>query len=381
MQVKEKFNEIFSGDADTILVKAPGRVNLIGEHIDYQGGNVLPIAVDKYIWSYGRKKNNGKIKIYSVNYKESCEILVSKISYQKEKHWANYVLGVIEEFRKLHFEISGLEIAVGGDIPVGSGLSSSAAVEISVATLIQKIFHFNLSPVEIIKLARRAENEFVGVNCGIMDQFSSYLCKKEYALLLNCKSLSYQYIPLNLGEYNIFLVDTKKERALSSSSYNERFNQVKRVLEIIQNKYPGVEYLAEVREEKLKEFKNRIDAVSYKRTLHIIKENKRVLKFAELLKKGESKKLGNLLYQSHESLKNLYEVSCEELDFIVDFCRDFSGIAGARLTGAGFGGCCLVLIKNEKIDEFIEKLSPAYNEKFHRLPAFYKINSTNGSFL
>jgi len=361
------------------LVKAPARVNLIGEHTDYQLGYVLPFAIDRYIWVIGDKRKDKKIKIYSVNYKQFFQTSLSEISYQKNFLWVNYILGIIKEFLKLDINLSGMEIKVEGNIPIGSGLSSSAALEISIAAFINKIFEVNLSPIEIIKLAKRAENEFIGVKCGIMDQFSSYLSKENHAILLNCKTLQYEYIPLYLKDYQILLVDTKKERKLSSSFYNERVKQVEKALQIIKKEINNVEFLCDITLTQLRNFKKKMDNICYKRALHIVEENKRVLDVSRFLKNGEVEKIGNLIYASHESLKNLYQVSCEELDFIVDFCKNFKEVLGARLTGAGFGGCCIVLIKKFFVKEFKKELASVYNKKFPALLEFYEVKSVNGS--
>ncbi|MCD6407640.1 galactokinase, partial [bacterium] len=313
------------------------------------------------------------------NYSDYLEVSIKEITYQKEKQWANYVLGVIKEFINKGFKIEGIEIVFGGDVPSGSGLSSSAAVEISISSLIMKIFDIELSPIEVIKLSRKAENEFVGVNCGIMDQFSSYLSKENHALLLDCKTLNYRYIPLNLSNYKILLVDTKKERKLSSSVYNKRVEEVKISVEIIRKEIE-IEYLSDINRKTLEKFREKLPPVSYLRALHIVEENERVEKSSEFLKKGEIEEFGKLLFSSHESLRNLYEVSCEELDFIVDFSKEFDGVAGARLTGAGFGGCAIVIIKKEMVENFIQKLIPIYEQKFLKKPEIYKVKSVNGPY-
>ena len=375
-EIKRKYSEIF-GEEPEITVRAPGRVNLIGEHVDYQGGYVFPIAIDKYIYFAGKKRSDGIIKIYSYNYRQIYETEIGNITYTEEFPWANYLLGV---FKFSGERISGANIVFGGNIPVGSGLSSSAAVEIATASFIQKLTGKIFEPLRVIEIAKRAENEFVGVPCGIMDQFSSYLCKKNYGLLLNCKTLDYQYIPLNLGNYKILLVDTKKERKLVSSEYNKRVESVNNVLEVIKKKKKDVELLVDVSKDMLEKIKGEIDELSFKRALHIIEENGRVLKSVEFLKNGDIESFGNLLYKSHESLKNLYEVSCEELDLIVDFSKNYKGAIGARLTGAGFGGCAIVIIDKDRIDNFENELKKEYRNYFGKQPEFYRVNSVNGAY-
>ncbi len=376
-KIKRKFIEIF-GDGDIFNIKSPGRVNLIGEHTDYQGGYVLPIAINKYIYFCGRKRKDKKIKIYSFNYDDYLEVDIPDIKFNKEKKWANYIFGVIKEFEKSKIDISGFEVAYGGNIPVGSGLSSSASVEIGTISLLMKTFNIKIPDIQVINIARCAENNFVGVNCGIMDQFIIYLGKKDNAIFLNCNNLNYSYVPFKTGEYQLLLVDTKKERTLSNSVYNERVKEVGEVVNIIK-KFVDIDNLGQISPEILEKYKSLIGQTEYMRSKHIVEENERVKKSVELLKNGEIEKFGELLYSSHKSLKELYNVSCNELDFIVDFSKNFEGVAGSRLTGAGLGGCCIVLIKKIIIEEFKEKLESAYFEKFKLKPAFYDVLAVDGA--
>jgi galactokinase len=376
-EIEQKFIEIFGGEPDFVSVTTPGRANLIGEHIDYQGGYVLPIAVNRFIYSFGRKRTDNKILLFSYNYNGFFETTIENISYQNNKRWANYVLGVIQEFKKLGHSIPGMEIVFGGDVPVGSGLSSSAAVEISMAVLFQKLSGIEIEPVELIKLARRAENEFVGVNCGIMDQFSIYLSKKGRALLLNCNTFDYKYVPLPLKDCSFMLVDTKKGRSLSSSVYNKRVRSVEETLSIIKQ-YEEINFLTQVKD--ISVYKDRLSEENYKRARHIVEENTRVLTAVKNLENRKIEGFGRLMYESHNSLKNLYEVSCDELDFIVNFSKEFSGVKGARLTGAGMGGCCIVLIEKATIPKFTEQLSASYKKQFGIKPEFYEVEPVNGAF-
>ena len=377
--LKKKYQDIF-GKEPEILVRAPGRVNLIGEHTDYQGGYVFPIAVDRYIYCLGSRREDGKLEIYSFNYDQFVEADLKKIAYSHRFPWANYVFGVVKSLGEKGIEISGAEMLVGGDVPIGGGLSSSAALEISTATFLQKLSETTLTPLEVVKLAQKAENEFVGVSCGIMDQFSSYLCKKGHGLLLRCKDLEFQHVPLNLGKNIILLVDTKKERRLSASEYNERVKALKKVINTLKRKGMELEYLVDVRKEELLNLRGELDKVAFQRALHVVEENERVLKAVDNLREGKIDDFGNLLYQSHESLATLYEVSCEELDFIVDFSKNFEGVKGARLTGAGFGGCALVLLEEEAIEDFEKALRVKYSYRFGKTPEFYRVFSVNGAY-
>ncbi|MCM8830168.1 MAG: galactokinase [Candidatus Omnitrophica bacterium] len=374
-QIEKVFTEKFGG-GPFITITTPSRANLIGEHIDYQGGYVLPAGVDRFIFSCGRKRKDNRIKLLSFNYNQYFETDTENIIYQKKYKWANYILGVLAEYRKLGYDIPGIEIAIGGNIPVGSGLSSSAAVEISIAVLFQKITGIEIEPLELIKLARRAENEFVGVSCGIMDQFSIYLSKKDNALLINCKTLEYRYVPLLMDGLKFLLVDTKKERSLSSSVYNSRVASVKEAVGIIRQ-YRDIEFLTEI--DDITPYKDKLSEETYKRALHIVEENKRVLEAVSCLERNDFNGFGELMYQSHKSLKKLYEVSCEELDFIVGFAKNIDGVKGARLTGAGMGGCALVLLEESIISQFISELTPLYQKTFGINPEFYLFQPVDGA--
>ena len=374
-EIEKAFIEKF-GSGNFITITTPARANLIGEHIDYQGGYVLPIGVDRFIFTCGRERKDRSVKLFSFNYNQHFETTINEIEYQKEYHWANYILGVLAEFKKMGYNLPGMEIAIGGNIPVGSGLSSSAAVEVSIAVLFQKIAGIEIEPIEVIKLARRAENEFVGVACGIMDQFSIYLSKKDNALLLNCKTLDYKYVPLRMGSHKFLLVDTKKERSLSSSVYNERVHSVNEAVNIIK-KYEDIEFLTDVKD--IHSYRDKLPYETYKRALHIFEENHRVLESVQSLEKGDIDGFGELMYLSHESLKDLYEVSCEELDFIVGFSKNFKEVKGARLTGAGMGGCCLVLLETSFIPYFISELASLYQSAFGKKPGAYDIQPVDGA--
>jgi len=376
-EIKEKFFEIF-GKEKFERVKSPGRVNLIGDHTDYQGGFVLPIAIDRYIYFFGRKRDDSKIKIFSFNFNDYVETHLENIKFNSEKKWVNYIYGIVKEFENKGIELSGFEIAYGGNVPVGSGLSSSASVEIGTIALLMKIFSVKFSDIEVIKMGKSAENNFVGVNCGIMDQFIIYLGKKERAIFLNCNNLNYYYVPFKTSSYKLLLVDTKKKRELSSSVYNQRVKEVQEVVNVMKSDM-NINNLGEIYPEVLENYKQRLGEIEYRRGKHIVDENERVKKSVEFLKKGDIENFGDLLYQSHTSLKNLYQVSCDELDFIVDFSKNFKGIIGARLTGAGMGGCCIVLIKKDFVENFKNELSKNYYEKFGIKPSFYEVVAVDGA--
>jgi len=379
-QVRECFARTFGEEGNFVCVRAPGRVNLIGEHTDYQGGYVFPIAVDRFIYCCGRRRSDEQVRIHSMTYGHLFETHSrAQLTRREDMLWVNYVLGVMREFQRGR-ELPGFDLAVGGDVPVASGLSSSAALEIAAAVFLTTLLEVDMPPLEIIKLARRAENEFVGVNCGIMDQFSSYLCRKEHALLLNCDTLEYEHVPMRTGAYSFLLVDTLRERSLASSTYNRRVREVTEALDGIRRLHPDVRSLGEVNTSQLSVLQDAMAPVPMARAQHVVTENERVLKAVSCLQDGDMRRFGSLLYESHESLREKYEVSCEELDFIVDFAQSSAGVAGARLTGAGFGGCCLVLIRGDAIARFEKDLAPEYERTFRRRPRFYEVHSADGAF-
>jgi galactokinase len=346
-----------------LKVKAPGRVNLIGEHTDYNDGFVLPFAIDRYVEL--EIEESDKFCFYSNNLNEEVKLS----SLQKTNSWADYVVGVIKEIEKRGYKIQPVKIKVDSNIPIGAGLSSSAALEVASAYAISKYFGLNLSKIDIVKISREAEANFVGVNCGIMDQFASAFSKKDYAIFLDTMTLDFQFVPLNLKGYEIFVIDSNVKHELSSSEYNLRRQECESALEII-----GKDSFRNVTREDLK----LLNGTLLKRVQHILEENERVLKTVEVLKENEIKKIGEYLYQSHESLRYLYEVSCDETDFIVDFLKEKDGIIGARMVGGGFGGGVIVISKEGSFESIEKLLENEYYSRFSIRPTFYKLNSSDG---
>lgn len=372
--LKSEFRKSFGDDKGLLISLAPGRVNLIGEHTDYNDGFVLPITIDRAVYFGMRKRNDKNCFFYSINFKELSSWSLEKIDRKAGNHWSNYVRGVIKFLIEEGFEIGGVEGVIFGDVPIGSGLSSSAAIEISTAIGIQNLFELEIEPLKLILLSKRAENEFVGVQCGIMDQFVSRLGKKDNALFIDCRNLDYRNIPFRMDEYKILIVDTKIKRELASSAYNERRKECETAVEFFKKIDSSVRALRDVSFEMLNSKKDKLPENIFRRANHVISENRRVLEAIEFLREGKMKEFGSLLYESHKSLKENYEVSCEELDFIVEFSEK-SGAEGARLTGAGFGGSAIILLKRELTKDFIEKLSISYNKKFFYPPSIIPLES------
>jgi galactokinase len=376
--IKNKFFELFN--TRPLLVRSPGRINLIGEHTDYNNGFVLPAAINKEIILALATNNTNKCRLYSFDYNEFAEFDLSSFKPSKTG-WANYIMGVVDQLQKAGHEIKGFDCVFGGDIPIGAGLSSSAALECGAAFALSKLFKLEISRENIIHYAQKAEHEFAGVQCGIMDQFASTMGKERHAIRLDCRSLEHSYFPLNFQDYQVLLFDTQVKHSLASSEYNTRRQECEAGVAAVQEKYPQVKSLRDVNLKMLQEVKDNLDPVVYKRCLYIIEENERLLSGCSLLEKGDIAGFGAKMYGSHEGLSMQYEVSCPELDFLVDFTKDKEYVIGSRMMGGGFGGCTINLVAADKKEELIENISSAYKSKFGRELQPYEVLITDGSSL
>lgn len=361
----------FIGSENVVIIESPGRINIIGEHTDYNNGFVLPTAIDKKIrFKFKKNDNLHHCTVYSKNFETGFTIDLNSIK-RSENHWENYILGVIYEIQKITDKLEGFDCVLESDIPIGSGISSSAALECGFAFGLNELFNIKISKKTIIELSQRAEHNFVGTKCGIMDQFASVMSKKNHVILLDCKSLDYEYVPIKIEPYKLLLLNTNVSHSLASSEYNTRRMECEKGVEIIRKKYKNISSLRDVSIEMLNEFKMEMPSKVMNRCRYVVEENNRVLKAVEALKNNQLNILGDLMYKTHEGLKNLYEVSCPELDFLVDFSKDDKEIIGARMMGGGFGGCTLNIIHSEHIKDFIAKVSQAYLNKFNKkLTAF-----------
>ena len=346
-----------------MTVSSPGRVNIIGEHVDYNDGFVLPFAINKRTWV--KAKLSEKFVISSKGYGE-----MEFQELEKTGKWADYVIGVLNEMRSRGFDIPPVEIDIWSDIPPGMGLSSSAALETSVALAVSKLLELGIDRSKIVDISVSAERNFVGVQCGIMDQYTAVFSKKGYAILLDTMKLTHEYIPLNLEELSFAVIDSKVKHSLASGEYNKRRKETKKALELL-----GKSSYREVRVEDLEKIKY---PVLKKRATHVLEEIERVMEASEALRYGKIEKLGELLYESHESLSKLYEVSCDETDFIVEFLKK-NGIIGARMVGGGFGGGVLVLDEREKVMKIFEDLRAEYLKNFGINPELVFIDSDDGA--
>jgi len=341
-RARSAFREKFGGEPEA-LARAPGRVNLIGEHTDYNGGFVLPMAVDREVAVAFRSTGGRESKVYSADYDELCGFDTDSPERVEGHHWSNYVRGVASVLSGGGRAVAAIEAAVEGNVPQGAGLSSSAAVEVAAVVAFDSASGLGLEPVEQVKLAQRAENEFVGVNCGIMDQFVSRLGERDRCLRIDCRDLTYAAVPIKSEDVRVVVCDTGVTRKLSAGEYNKRRSACESAAAKITSREGAL--LREVTLEELLASKEKLTGDEYNRALHVLRENQRVGLACEALASGRYEEAGKLLFDSHASLRDLYEVSCKELDMLVEIARGVEGVCGARLTGAGFGGCTANLVR------------------------------------
>lgn len=376
-QLIERLGE---GISPTKVVRAPGRVNVIGEHTDYNDGFVFPAAIDKYITMAGNLRDDGKLKIYSAQFDEVASFDLANISPDGEHPWANYIAGVCKLIAEHGHSLQGMNLAVTGNIPQGAGLSSSAALEMATAYMVQSLHGFELPSVEIIKLCQRAENQFVGVNCGIMDQFICCQGKKGQALLIDCRSLEATPVPLLKSGFKLVISNTKVKHSLVDSEYNRRRQEceeaVVRLRELIG---APKQALRDVSVAEFEQYGKALPETLRMRAEHVIRENQRVLDGVEALRRGDLAYFGALMYQSHYSLQHEYAVSCPELDLMVLYARQVEGVYGSRMTGGGFGGSTVTLVRTEVVESYITYANDKYVKKTGITPEFYICDVVDGA--
>ena len=370
VELLKEFRNRFQKEAAHIFF-CPGRVNLIGEHIDYNGGNVMPCAITLGTWLAITKNTDKKFRFHCLNFPETVELHLQSSYSKTGKGWFNYPLGVIHQFIQDEHNLSGLDMLFYGNLPIGAGLSSSASIEVLTAFALSELFYLHITRKDLALLSKKVENDFIGVNCGIMDQFAVAMGQKNKAILLNCDTLNYEYLPLEPGDYTLAIINSNKQRTLADSKYNERFAECGAALKLLKQQL-DVQHLCEVDFHSFQLYRYLLnDPVLEKRALHVISENFRVGEAVEALKAGELFTFGKMMYASHQSLKDLYEVSGTELDTIVDFCKTFDGCIGARMTGAGFGGCAIALIKKDLFHVFAVQLASYYKSKIGYEPEVF----------
>lgn len=379
----EDFKALYKYEGEVKVFFSPGRVNLIGEHTDYNGGFVFPCALDFGTYAVAVKRNDNIFRMYSKNFENLgiIEFSLDRLINEPQDDWANYPKGVIKTFLEAGFNInSGFDVLFYGNIPNGAGLSSSASIELATSVILKDLFNLDVDMVSMVKLSQKAENKFIGVNCGIMDQFAIGMGKKDNAILLDCNTLNYQYAPVVLNGASIVIANTNKKRGLADSKYNERRGSCEAAVKVLNENGIDIKYLGELSVEKFNEIKHLItDEEQLKRATHAVTENERTKVAVEKLNAGDIEAFGQLMNQSHISLKDDYEVTGFELDSLVEAAWEAEGVIGARMTGAGFGGCTVSIVKDEFIESFKKSVGEKYTAKTGLVADFYVAKIGDGS--
>lgn len=378
----QKFQELFGSEGDICAYFAPGRVNLIGEHTDYNGGHVFPCALTIGTYGAARRREDRKLRFYSMNFEKTgvVESSLDELNPGGDKNWTAYPKGVIWAFgEKGHPIENGFDLVIYGNIPNGSGLSSSASVEVLTGVILKDLFDIPVSMPDVALYGQYSENHYNGMNCGIMDQFASAMGKKDHAIFLNTSDLSYEYARVALPDAKIVITNSKVKHALVDSAYNDRRQESETALAELQQ-VVGINGLGDLTEEQFETYKSAIrDEVRQKRAKHAVYENRRTIRAVEALKKDDVEEFGRLMNASHVSLRDDYEVSCEEIDILVDAAWKIPGVIGSRITGGGFGGCTVSIVKNEAVEEFKKQLFAVYEEKTGKQCEFYVVDIGNGA--
>jgi len=375
--IEDTFKKVF-GAAPEVVVRAPGRVNLIGEHTDYNDGFVLPAAIDRYIAFAGRQRNDRKVRAHSIDFQDSVEFSLDDIQKDAAHPWSNYLRGVSKFLQSDGHQLAGADVVFGGDVPREAGLSSSAAVEVAATVFWQRLMGLELDPVYVIKLSRKAENEFVGVPCGIMDQFISALGRQDHALFLDCRDLTYRHVPLR-GDVKVVVCNSGVKRALAQSEYEVRLKQCRQAVAQLGTAGLAVGTLREVDSQDLEVHRSALNDLLLKRARHVVTENQRVLEAVEVLEAGDLERFGELMHASHESLREDYEVSSKELDVLVELAWKQPGTLGARMTGAGFGGCTVNLVRADAAEAFAEAVRRGYQDALGLRAEIYVCRASDGA--
>ncbi len=370
--IKAKFKD--THNTDPLMVFSPGRINIIGEHTDYNDGFVFPAAVNKGIIAALSKSDSDKSTVYASDFDETIKFSVNNIAPLPKESWGNYILGVIAEINKKGKTVGNFNMVFGGDIPSGSGMSSSAALENSVVLGLNELFDLGLTKTEMIFISQKAEHNYVGVNCGIMDQYASMFGVKNHALLLDCRSIEAKPFEINFKDHELMLINTNVKHSLSDSAYNDRRAVCEKISEML-----DIKALRDASEDDLFEIKNKVSDEDYQKALFVIQENERAEKASKAMLDGNLEELGKLIYGSHDGLQNQYKVSCDELDFLVEQTKLNKHILGARMMGGGFGGCTINLIEKNEVKAFKLFISEAYKNKFNKDCSIYSVELSDGT--
>jgi galactokinase len=357
------------------LFRAPGRVNLIGEHTDYNDGFVLPMAIDRAVWAAASPRQDREVRLLALSLEGEVPLrfCLDGLQPDAKNRWSNYVRGVLAVLEQVGHRLGGMDLVYAGNVPIGAGLSSSAAVEVAVATAADRLFDLNVPGVELARICQRAEHEFAGTQCGLMDQLISVQAKEGHALLIDCRHFAWETVSLPAGE-SVVVCDTGKRRGLADSAYNERRAQCEESARRL-----GVATLRDLDGDTFEDRAGELPALLRKRARHVVHENARTLRAAQALRRGDVVAFGQLMNESHASLRDLYEVSSEELDLMSALARSFPGCRGARMTGAGFGGCVVALVQEAEAESFVESIGPFYERQAMRRPALYVCQAAAGA--
>lgn len=371
-----EFSQRFSGKP--IVVRSPGRINLIGEHTDYNNGFVLPASVDKYIYVAINRRDDREIHLYSLGFKEDCKASLASLSIPQQQ-WAKYILGVVAQLQNNNFSLAGFNLVFDGDIPMGAGMSSSAALEVATVFALNELFDLNITKMQMVKMAQLAEHEYAGVKCGIMDQFASMFGKENHAIQLDCRSLDFVYVPIEMKGIKIVLLNTNVKHQLASSEYNVRRQQCEEAVNLIAKHHPHVKSLRDASLAMLDECVKPVDESMYNRSKYVVEEIERLQNACNDLANGDIEAFGKKMFDTHDGLSNLYNVSCPEADFLVDAVRNNKNVIGARMMGGGFGGCTINLVKEMAVDELVNSLKEPYRNFSGLELETYIANIKNGA--
>jgi len=374
--IKQRFEEQFHHTP--LLVKGCGRINLIGEHTDYNDGFVLPASINRHIYFAIAENGTRDCHFIAANLEETYQFSIDQLESGKYQ-WANYLIGILDQLKQKDIPLEGLNVVFGGNLPVGSGMSSSAALECGFALGLCSLFNLQMSRRELAQLAQRSSNEFMGIPSGIMDQFASLLGQKGHVVKLDCRNLFYEYIPLNLGDYELLLLNSNISHDHASGAYGDRVEECKKGVEILQQYDKSIESLRDVQLHQLGTHRAELGELIYKRCAYVVSENHRLELACDYLKEGALDKLGELLYQTHEGLRRDYEVSCPEMDFLVDFAKKHEGVIGARMMGGGFGGCTINLVHKNHKSDFESQVIKAYRKEWGIESEVYEVEVEDGT--
>jgi galactokinase len=374
--VELKFKELFNNHP--LIIRSPGRVNLIGEHTDYNMGFVLPASIDKAVYFAITPRNDDECILFALDMNQEFRFNINNLN-KSDKGWPNYLMGVVEQLIISGYKLNGFNCVFGGDIPIGAGLSSSAALEAGLVFALNYMFNLGIDNISLVKMAQKAENDFVGVKCGIMDQFINIFGKDGNVLRIDCRSLEYSYFPFNYNNISIVLFDTRVIHSLAASEYNRRRKECAEGVSEIKKSFPWVQSLRDVSLGLLNEYETKLDETIYRRCKYAVEENDRLLKACTALENHDLAAFGLLMYKTHDGLNNDYEVSCRELDYLVDLTKDNPHVFGSRMMGGGFGGCTINLIENDSIESVSKMIALEYKKKFNLETNIYITKISDGT--